>query len=150
MQTSRNPKVLNKVLKYKLRPILDRITQLEGIQTDNNSYIQNITSQVENMKEKATEELENYKTASAKLDTSLGKADKNLSNLIKNTLYNPNSTTKPGTGEGSEESGKEETKLITDKSIDAACYGLVIDGKDYSIYGVTGKGIAIGENPAIS
>lgn len=150
MQTSRNPKVLNKVLKYKLRPILDRITQLEGVQTDNNSYIQNITSKVENMKEQATEELENYKTASAKLDTSLGKADKNLSNLIKNTLYNPNSTTKPGTSGGSGESGEEETKLITDKSIDAACYGLVIDGKDYSIYGVTGKGVAIGENPAIS
>ena len=150
MQTSRNPKVLNKVLKYKLRPILDRITQLEGVQMDNNSYIQNITSKVENMKEQATEELENYKTASAKLDTSLGKADKNLSNLIKNTLYNPNSTTKPGTSGGSGESGEEETKLITDKSIDAACYGLVIDGKDYSIYGVTGKGIAIGENPAIS
>ena len=122
MQTSRNPKVLNKVLKYKLRPILDKITQLEGVQLDNNAYIQNITSQVENMKEQATEELENYKTASAKLDTSLSKADKILSNLIKNTLYNPNSTTKTGDGGSSSEPGEEETKLITDKGIDAACY----------------------------
>lgn len=147
MQTSRNPKVLNKVLKYKLRPILDKITQLEGVQSDNAAYIKNITSQVESMKEQATEELENYKTASAKLDTSLSKADKNLSNLIKNTLYNPNSTTKTGGGGSSGESGEEETKLITDKGIDAACYGLVIDGIDYSIYGVTGKGIAVGVNP---
>jgi len=147
MQTSRNPKVLNKVLKYKLRPILDRITQLEGVQQDNNAYIQNITSQVENMKEQATKELENYKTASSKLDTSLSKADKNLSNLIKNTLYNPNSTIKTGGGGSSGETGEEETALITDKAIDAACYGLVINGIDYSIYSVTGKGIAIGKNP---
>lgn len=149
MQTSRNPKVLNKVLKYKLRPILDRITKLEDVQLDNENYIKNITSQVGNMKEQATKELDEYNTASAKLDTSLNKADKNLSNLIKNSLYNPNSTTQTGGGGSGEIVTDEETKFITDKSLDSACYGLVIDGVDYSVYGVTGKGIAIGANPGV-
>ena len=147
MQTSRNPKVLNKVLKYKLRPILDRIANLEDVKIDNESYIQNITSQVNGMKEQVTNELNDYNEAAARLDTNISKANKNLSNLIKNTLYNPNSTTtNTGTGTGGGEESTE-TKFITDKALDAACYGLVIDGKDYSIYGVTGKGIAIGENP---
>lgn len=147
MQTSRNPKVLNKVLKYKLRPVLDKVAQLEDVQQDNTDFTANITSRVEAMKDRATEEIASYNEAAAKLDADINKANKNLSNLIKNTLYNPNSTTSNQGGGGSVNVG-EESKLITDKSIDAACYGLVIDGEDYSIYGVTGKGIAIGKNPA--
>ena len=56
MQTSRNPKVLNKVLKYKLRPVLDKVAQLEDVQHDNTDFTANITSRVEAMKDRATEE----------------------------------------------------------------------------------------------
>ena len=147
MQTTRNPKVLNKVLKYKLRPILDKISQLEDVKQNNEEYINSVTSRVESMKNVATGEIEVYKENAAKLDNTIKKANKNLSNLIKNTLYNPNATTvNQGGGEVSD--SNVETKLLTDKTIDAACYGLIVDGVDYSMYGVTGKGIAIGENPA--
>lgn len=141
MQTTRNPKVLNNVLKYKLRPILDKISSLETIKEDNESYVSSIQSKVDSMKEAATKEVAEYDEEDAKLDLVINQANKSLSNLIKNTLYNPNSST-VNTGGGTEIETTEETKLISDKTLEAACYGLVIDGTDYSMYSVTGKGIA--------
>lgn len=142
MQTTRNPKVLNNVLKYKLRPILDKISQLEIIQSDNTEYIKSIEAQVDSMKESANVELNEYNTATSKLDSELEQSNKTLSNLIKNTLYNPNSTT-TSTGSGGEITETTETKLISDKTLDAACYGLVLDNIDYAIFGISGKGITI-------
>lgn len=142
MQTTRNPKVLNNVLKYKLRPILDKISQLETIQSDNTEYVKSIETQVDSMKESANTELEEYNTATAKLNTEIEKSNKTLSNLIKNTLYNPNSTT-TSTGSGESQTETSETKLISDKNLDAVCYGLVLDSEDYVMFGVTSKGIAI-------
>lgn len=142
MQTTRNPKVLNNVLKYKLRPILDKIDQLETIQSDNTEYVKSIENQVDQMKESANTELEEYNTATIKLDTEIEKSNKTLSNLIKNTLYNPNSTT-TSTGGGGTTTEISETKLISDKNLDAACYGLVLTNEDYVIFGVTGKGIIV-------
>lgn len=142
MQTTRNPKVLNNVLKYKLRPILDKISSLETIKEDNESYVSSIQSKVDSMKETATEEIAEYDEEDAKLGLVITKANKSLSNLIKNTLYNPNSST-VNTGSGTEIETTEETQLISDKTLEAACYGLVIDGTDYSMYSVTGKGIAM-------
>lgn len=148
MQTSRNPKVIDKVLQYKLRPVLDKISQLEVIGKDNADYINNITSRLGIIKEKATEELNEYELASAKLDNTISKSNKNLSNLIKNTLYNPNLSTN-GTGSGTDLTEQEETKLITDKTIDAGIYGLVKEGLDYSLFGITGKGIVINDDSSV-
>ena len=151
MQTTRNPKVLNNVLKYKLRPILDKIAQLETIQSDNTEYVKSIKTQVDSMKEAAAIEIKEYDIATSKLDNEIEKSNKTLSNLIKNTLYNPNSTT-TNTGGGESSSETTETDLISDKNLDAACYGLVLDSEDYAIFGVTGKGIVItkdeGDNSA--
>lgn len=141
MQTTRNPKVLNNVLKYKLRPILDKISSLETIKEDNESYVSSIQSKVDSMKETAVKEIAEYDEENAKLDLVITQANKSLSNLIKNTLYNPNSST-INTGSGTEIETSEETKFISDKTLEAACYGLVIDGIDYSMYSITGKGIA--------
>lgn len=144
MQTSKNPKVINKVLQYKLRPVLDKISQLEVIGSNNKDYINNITSRLSDVKTAANGELEEYNLADAKLDNTISKSNKNLSNLIKNTLYNPNLSSNES-GSGSEVTEQNETKYITDKTIDSALYGLVKDSLDCSLFGITGKGIVLNE-----
>ena len=146
MQTSRNPKVLNNALKYKLQPILDKIESLEVLAKDYDSVIADQKQQELNLKNRANEEFDVYKDNRNNLIEKIDYSKSNLTSLINNNLYNPNKASS-SEGGGSGEVTVEETKLITDKIVKCAAYGFVRDGVDYCMFGVTGKGLAIGTYP---
>ena len=145
MQTSRNPKVLDYALKYKLQPILDKVESLEKLSANYDQIIADQKAQEAALKEQANNEFSKYADNRNSLMEKINVSKSNLTSLINNNLVNPNQTT----GSGSESGGEtvEETNLITDKIVKCAAYGFVRDGVDYCMFGVTGKGLAIGTYP---
>lgn len=145
MQTSRNPKVLNNALKYKLQPILDKIESLEELANHYDETRADQASQEASLKDQANAQFERYAEGRDSLMEKIDNSKDTLSKVINNQLYNPNAATSSGSeGEGEE---IEETNLITDKIVKSACYGFVKDGVDYCMFGITGKGLAIGTDP---
>ena len=145
MQTSRNPKVLNNALKYKLQPILDKIESLEELSENYDNIIDDQKQQEATLKERANYEFDVYKDNRNSLMEHIDQANSNLTSLINNNLYNPNKAT--GSSSETGEVTIEETNLITDKILKCAAYGFVKDGVDYCMFGVPGKGLAIGTYP---
>lgn len=146
MQTSRNPKVLNHALRYKTRSVLDLVAKLESQQSENDEFISEKRAEATSYMDDVDANREEYEDKRSALITQISKANSDLSNLIKNNLYNPNTST----SESEEETGgdeTEETRLISDKILKAAQFGFVVDGKDIGIYSVSGKGIVVGEKP---
>lgn len=144
MQTSRNPKVSNNVLKYKLRPILDKIAELEAIHEEEKLFSTNVRNKLDFLKEEGLAELEKFEKAQNSLYARIEKANKNLSRMIKNNLYNPNVATYEVTG-GDDAEYIEDTKLITDKIINTCLYGIVKNHVDMTMYGFGGNGIILVE-----
>ncbi len=145
MQTSRNPKVLNNALKYKLQPMLDKIGNLESLSENYDVAVEDKKRLELELKNQANQRINTYNDYNNTLMDKIDEANVNLSNLINNNLYNPNKTS-----EGYEDDPNEyteESKLITDKIVKCAAYGFVKDGVDYCLFGVTGKGLAIGTYP---
>lgn len=145
MQTSRNPKVLDYALKYKLQPILDKVESLEELSAEYDGIIADQKAQEAALKEQANNEFKKYADHRNELMEKIDMSKSSLTSLINNNLYNPNQVV----GSGSEGGGEtvEETLLITDKIVKCAAYGFVKDGVDYCMFGVTGKGLAIGTYP---
>ncbi len=144
MQTSRNPKVSNNVLKYKLRPILDKIAELEAIHEEEKIFSAEVRSKLELLKEEGLAELEKFEKAQNSLYARIKQANDTLSRMIKNNLYNPNVATYEITG-GDDAEYIEDTKLITDKIINACLYGIVKNHVDMTMYGLAGKGMILVE-----
>ena len=145
MQTSRNPKVLNNALKYKLQPILDKIEDLEVLAAQYGETIADQTSQEASLKVQANAQFDKYSDERDSLMENIDDSKDNLTHLINNQLYNPN--TASSSSSESEEETVEETKFLKDKIVKTACYGFVKDGVDYCMFGLTGKGLAIGTDP---
>ena len=146
MQTSRNPKVLNNALKYKLQPILDKIEDLENLGASYDESMSEQKRKEEELKNQANSEFDKYGDRRSELIQTIDNSELNLTNLINNTLYNPNEAS---SSEGGESSGTiiDESNLISDKIIKCAGYGFVKEGVDYCMFGLTGKGLAIGTDP---
>lgn len=147
MQTSRNPKVLNHTLKYKLQPVLDKIETLEGTKTSIDTFITECKATETTEKAAATTQFGEYTTAKTKLTDKISESNTNLDNLIAGSLYNPNvASTSSDTGGTT----ITETKYIYDKPLKGCSYNFIKDGVSYVFYGVIGKGLAIGKDPGYS
>ena len=146
MQTSRNPKVLNNALKYKLQPILDKIEDLEDMGASYDESMSEQKRKEEELKNQANSEFDKYADRRSELIKAIDNSELNLTNLINNTLYNPNEASS-SEGEGSGGTIIDESNLISDKIIKCAGYGFVKEGIDYCMFGLTGKGLAIGTDP---
>lgn len=146
MQTSRNPKVLNNALKYKLQPILDKIENLEDMEKSYDESMSEQKQKEDELKDKANSEFDKYGDRRNGLIRTIDNSELNLTNLINNTLYNPNEASSSEEG-GSSGSIIDESKLISDKIVKCAGYGFVKEGVDYCMFGLTGKGLAIGTDP---
>lgn len=144
MTTSRNPKVLNNALKYELNPVIEKIDALELNIAEVETYIKEVEAEEARLINLAEERHNEYKAARTELSNLITKLKEQLSNLIKRNLYDPNTAT---ASDDDDTVTTEETKFINDKIVKAAGYGFVITGKDYNMYGVTGKGLAFGEDP---
>jgi len=141
MQTSRNPKVLNRTLKYKLQPIHDKIANVEDLQEQYSERVNGWKNQEAELINHAEDDFGEYNESREELLKKIDDSNDNLTILINNQLYNPNRAS----GGGEEEPPiEEETKYINDKIIKACCYGFVTNGEDKSIFGITGKGITVG------
>lgn len=146
MITSRNPKVLNKVVMQKLNPLLAKVTDLVNMSSDVKNFIdENVESKNTNM-ETVSNITENFHNSQDIVYTEIDKSNTLLSEMIVADLSNPN--TAPGTGGGESGTPIEETKLINDKTLFTVAYGFVKDGVSMTLAGVSGKGLAVGENPA--
>ena len=98
MQTSRNPKVLDYALKYKLQPILDKVESLEKLSANYDQIIADQKAQEAALKEQANNEFSKYADNRNSLMEKINVSKSNLTSLINNNLVNPNQTT----GSGSE------------------------------------------------
>lgn len=138
--TSTNPKVLNRVLKYKLQPVLDKIAILEKTQEHENTFIESIEAEINDVRDQVQAGSAEFTSSKIELDNAVDKANNDIAKIIRNSLYNPNVATL----------SEEETNVtiiesnnIIDKIINDCVYGLVIDNIDYMALGFSNKGLSI-------
>ena len=141
MITSRNPKVLNKVIMQKLNPLLNKVTDLVNMSSDVQAFINdNIEKEKANIL--AVHDIVNQFNASQKeVYDEIDSSETNLSSMIVKELTNPN--TAPDSGSGDPGTPVVETKYINDKNVRSIGYGFVINGVAMTLAGVIGKGLGI-------
>lgn len=148
MITSRNPKVLNKVIMQKLNPLLNKVTDLVNMSSDVQAFIDsNIETEKENILA-VHNIVDQFNTAQKEVYDEIDSSEINLSSMIVKELTNPN--TAPDSGGGDSGTPVVETKYINDKNVRSIGYGFVINGVAMTLAGVIGKGLGIGEDPAYS
>jgi hypothetical protein len=141
MKSSRNPKVLNYVIRNVLDPIFHLLDRLLAKEKEANQYIEEVSSIENTQNEKVNADVASYDEKESLLEKTI-ETDKSLiTDMIQRNLLNPNI----GYGEGEgEERPHEETLLITDKLISDIGYGFIKDGISVLLAGVTNHGIALG------
>lgn len=146
MITSRNPKVLNRVVMQKLNPLLEKVTDLVNMSSDVKAFIDNNVETKQQNMDNVSSIANNFHNSQDKVYDEIDKSNTLLSETIVSDLLNPNAAPDSGGGESGEII--EDTKYINDKSILALGYGFVKDGVSMTLAGVSGKGLGVGENPA--
>jgi hypothetical protein len=146
MKSSRNPKILNYVIRNVLDPIFHLLDKLLVREQEANQYIEEVTSIENTQNEKVNSDVEAYGETEYLLEKTI-KTDKDLiSDMIHRHLLNPNI----GYGEGEVgEIPHEETLFITDKLISDIGYGFVKNGVSVLLAGITNRGIALGPDTNI-
>jgi hypothetical protein len=149
VKTSKNPKVLNNVLKNVLDPILARLELLKGKQAESEAIIESVESQADGNMEKARAALKSYYDYEALLDKTLNDDKALLTYMIRHNLYNPNNAEDPGEDDNT---GGEEgvLPLFNGRSIIDIDFGYVKDGKSVYLAGITGRGLAYGEDTVVN
>lgn len=146
METSRNPKVLNRVIIQKLNPVLEKVKDLVDLSNDTKKFIDESKASGAANKQAVEDVVESFMDAKASVENEIEKSNSDLSSIIVNNLVNPN--TAPGSSGGESGEVPEDTKLINDKTVSVIGYGFVKSGISMALVGVTGKGLGLGEDPS--
>jgi ligand-binding sensor domain-containing protein len=147
MKSSRNPKILNYVIKNMLDPIFHLLDKLLAREENENRYIEEVTSIENSQNEQVNTVVGEFTDRETLLIKTIATDKSLLTDMIHRNLLNPN----VGYGEGEEEEiPYEETPLITDKLLSDIGYGFVKDGTSVLLAGVTSRGIALGSDTNIS
>ena len=142
METSRNPKVLNRVIIQKLNPVLEKVKDLVDLSNDTKRFIDESKASGAANKQAVENVVESFMDAKASVENEIEKSNSDLSSIIVNNLVNPN--TAPGSSGGESGEVQEDTKLINDKTVSVIGYGFVKSGISMALVGVTGKGLGLG------
>lgn len=146
MITTRNPKVLNRVVMSKLNPLLEKVADLVSLSNDVQKFITEAeATEAENIA-RVKEIRTDYEASRQTLYDEIDNSNQKLTQMITGNLTNPNLA--PNAGGGSGGTVSTETKFIKDKTVKTIGYGFVIDGIAVALAAPVGKGLAIGKDPA--
>jgi hypothetical protein len=148
MRTSKNPKILNYVIKNVLDPVFHLLDMLLAREKEASQYIEEATSIENTQNEKVNSDVGKYSDKEKLLDDTIGNNRSSITDMIRRNLYNPNIAREEG--DGGEGEASIETLLIKDKIITDVCYGFVKEGESVLLAGATNYGLAIGQDTNIS
>jgi hypothetical protein len=140
MKTSKNPKVLNYIIRNVLDPIFSRLEKLKEKEKEERDFL-NISEKKANDNIKAIYEgIGKYTKNDETTRHMIEGNNEILSSLIRSKLYNPNLMDDEGSGGAI----VPDTPLITDKSLNCLSYGYIKDGVGILLGGIINKGLAVG------
>jgi hypothetical protein len=139
MRSSKNPKVLNYVIRHMLEPIFRKIAELKEVEKWLRERLAEMKAKADSNMEVANDHLNQYHIREKELRDRIDLHNTNLTEMIKRNLLNPNKT-------GIGEIPIEETKYIFDKSLSLLSYGFRKQEANIIIAGITNKGLAVGED----
>jgi hypothetical protein len=147
MKSSKNPKVLNYVIKNILDPIFRLLEQLKGKEWDAKEFIRKSTKEADDNNEVVNRAIAEYEERDRILRQRVTDARNRLSDMIRKSLYNPNIP------DGEEGVGGEtipNTPSLLDKPLTDIEFGFIKDGNTVLLAGVIGRGLALGRDNNIS
>jgi hypothetical protein len=143
MKSSKNPKVLNYVIKNILDPIFRLLEQLKNKEWDAKEFIRISTKQADDNNEVVNKNIAEYEEWDRILGQRVIDARNRLSDMIRKSLYNPNIP------DGEEGVGGEtipNTPSLLDKHLTDIEFGFIKDGNTVLLAGVIGRGLASGRD----
>jgi ligand-binding sensor domain-containing protein len=147
MKSSKNPKILNYVIKSILDPIFRLLEELKNKEWDAKEFIRKSTKEADDNNDAVKEAVAAYMVKDDLLNQAVINARSRLSDMIRSSLYNPNIP------DGEEGVGGEtipNTPLLIDKPITDIDFGFIKDGNTILLAGVIGRGLAIGRDNDIA
>jgi hypothetical protein len=146
MKSSKNPKVLNYVIKSILDPIFRLLEKLKIVEYDAREFIRKSTKEADDNNEVVNKVVEEYLDRDRMLTQAVIDARNRLSDMIRKSLYNPNIP------DGEEGVGGEtipNTPSLTDKPLTDIEFGFIKDGNTILLAGVIGRGLAAGRDNSV-
>jgi hypothetical protein len=142
MKSSKNPKVLNYIIRNMLDPILQRLELLKQKEADYREFLRLMAKQADENNDAIFEYIEKYATEEERIRHLIESDKALLTSMIRAKLYNPNLM--------DEEEGAgqivPDTPLLADKALTTMAYGFIKEGASVLLAGVTNKGIALGQD----
>jgi hypothetical protein len=146
MKSSKNPKVLNYIVKNALNPILKKIEQLKQKEIEHDAFIDSAYLKASKNKESITSKEKEYINHENIVRELLTNNLERLSYLIRTKLYNPNLIKED---EGEEPETTPPDNLISTKAINTLSYGFVKSSVSYVMAGIINNGLAIAKETDI-
>jgi hypothetical protein len=149
MKSSKNPKVLNYVIRNYLDPILKLLEKLKVKEFDVSEFIKKVKKQADDNNEVVNNAVKAYEDDHKLLDDAILYAKNNISDMIRRGLYNPNVVPNEEDGSGVGGETIPNTPYLSDKPITDIEFGFVKDGGTVLLAGVIGRGLALGSDSNI-
>jgi hypothetical protein len=140
MKSSKNPKVLNYIVRNALNPILKKIEQLKQKEVEHDGFIDNAYKKANENRNSITEKEAEYIGHENTTRELVVENNEKLSYLIKTKLYDPNLK-----NTDDDDSGNPiiPDNYIKNKAIASLSYGFVKSNVSYILAGIINHGIAI-------
>jgi hypothetical protein len=145
MKSSKNPKVLNYIVKNALNPILKKIEQLKQKEIEHDDFIENAYNHMKENKDSVNLKEDDYALHENMIRELIVGNNERLSYLIHTKLYDPNLIKEEG------DTGESDAldKLIMGKAITSLAYGFVKSSVSYVLAGIINHGLGIGKEAEI-
>jgi ligand-binding sensor domain-containing protein len=140
MKSSKNPKVLNYIIRNTLDPVFQRLEALKIKEAEYRAFLAGAERQADAGMKSVYENLEKYRGQDEAVRHLLESSNALLTDMIRARLYNPNIMDEEGSGG----QAAADTLLLSDKSLASLCYGFVKEGAGILLAGIINKGIAAG------
>jgi hypothetical protein len=142
MKSSKNPKVLNYIIRNMLDPILQRLESLKIKEEDYSQFLRLIEKQADENNQAILSSIEKYLNEEKDIRHLIDSNNSLLTGMIRAKLYNPNIMDEEGT------IGHivPDTPLLSDKSLTTVAYGFIKDGVSILLAGAVNKGIITGHD----